>query len=124
MTTYQEDYPFDSSQTWQGFFYEIGLIQRQYRTVGGVIIYDRDENGKYIIDWMGNENLSFANDAAGRSAAIEFAYEALCADDSSVSNILSNAYTSTGDNMQTTFAAEDRNITMAPCASTTAAETW
>lgn len=108
MTTYQEDYPFDSSQTWQGFFYEIGLIQRQYRTVGGVIIYDRDENGKYIIDWMGNENLSFTNDAAGRSAAIEFAYEALCADDSSVSNILSNAYTSTGDNMQTTFAAEDR----------------
>lgn len=102
MTTYQEDYTFDSSKTWQGFFYELGLITRKSSVVGGVTIYEKDANDKYVIDWMGVDSSAEYT----REEAIEYAYAALCSSDKDVGDILTGF--STGDTMRTNFAASDR----------------
>lgn len=100
--TGQSDYPFDDNKIWQGFFYEMGIITRQYKEVGGVIIYDKDESGKYIIDWAGiDSGADYTKDEA-----IDYAYQALATSEQSIATIL-NGY-STGDTMRTNFAGADR----------------
>ena len=105
MTTYENEYSFDSTKTWQGFFYEIGLVSRSYHTgANGLIIYDVDENGKFIIDWD-MYGIDY-NAEYTRDEAIEFAYDALYANQRSIATILTGF--TTGDTMLTNFAAEDR----------------
>lgn len=102
MTTYETDYSFDSSKIWQGFFYELGIISRQYTTVAGVPIYSRDENGKYIIDWQGLD----PDSEFTRDEAIQYAYDAMAYADSDIASILTGF--TTGNTMFSTFAGIDK----------------
>ena len=105
MTTFEQDYSFDQSKIWQGFFYTIGLISRtDDPAIPGNTVYLKDENGKYIIDWKGYDE----NEDYTAEEAIDVAFNALCSNDKSVASIL--AGWSTGTTMATNFAASDKEL--------------
>ena len=105
MTTFEQDYSFDQSKIWQGFFYTIGLIGRtDDPAIPGNTVYLKDENDKYIIDWKGYDES--ANYTA--EEAIDVAFKALCSNDKAVADIL--AGWSTGSTMATNFAASDKEL--------------
>lgn len=102
--TYKDGYDMDTDKIWQGFFLEAGVISREYRTVGGVTVYQTDANGNFLIDWDGagvDRNANYT-----QKEAIQYAYDALCASDRSIPDIISGY--STGSTMLTNFAAEAR----------------
>ncbi len=105
MSTYKEDYSFDSDKIWQGFFYETGVITRKSHVTGGVTIYDKemvDGKEKFVIDWEAADidpNSDFT-----KEEAIEFAYNKWCSVNSDIATILSSW--ETGGTMLTTFAGD------------------
>ena len=101
MSSYKE-YPFDTSKVWQGFFLEVGLISIKTNSITGA--YEKDENGKYIINWNGfDESSDYTKDAA-----IDLVYTEFLNTDEYVATILSAWNTAT--TMRTTFSSMDREL--------------
>lgn len=97
---------FDSDQTWQGFFYELGLVSRKTTSTTPVTVYAKDSEGKYIIDWDSSGISQNANYTA--EEAIEYAYTALAYRDADLASILSDW--DTGTTMRTNFASYDKEL--------------
>lgn len=105
LETYKKEYPF--TEVWQVFFYMEGLISRESQTIAGVTTYPKDEDGKYKIDWQGNEGGSF-----NKETAIREVYNSVLGEDGSnvqqIATILSGW--ATAETMATEFAAEDKSL--------------
>ncbi len=106
MTSYESEYALDSSKIWQGFFLETGVIERKYTTVAGVPVYEKDSDGKFVINWE-QAGISSTDDFT-QEEAIERAYQTFASNDSQIASILTDW--STGTTMRSTFAAEDREM--------------
>ena len=102
LESYQKEYPF--TEGWQVYFYNEGLISRKSKTVGGVTTYEKDSDGKYVIEWKGiDKNANYEKDAA-----IEMVYNSKMTSDEFIAEILVGGW-ATGSTMKAAFAGEDRS---------------
>ena len=103
--TYSDGYDMDSDKVWQGFFFEAGVLSREYRTVAGVTVYETDENGNFLMNWDLIPDVDRNADMT-EEEAIEYAFNYICPRDRNITDIIYNY--STGSTMLTTFAGEAR----------------
>lgn len=102
LESYQKEYPF--TEGWQVYFYNEGLISRKSNTIGGVTTYEKDSDGKYVIEWKGiDKNANYE-----REDAINTVYNSKMTSDEFIAEILVGGWT-TGSTMKAKFAAEDRS---------------
>ena len=103
--TYSDGYDMDPDKVWQGFFFEAGVLSREYRTVAGVTVYETDENGNFLMNWDLIPDVDRNADMT-EEEAIEYAFNYICPRDRNITDIIYNY--STGSTMLTTFAGEAR----------------
>lgn len=102
LESYQKEYPF--TKGWQVYFYNEGLISRKSNTTAGVTTYEKDADGKYVIEWKGiDPNANYEKDAA-----IELVYNSKMTSDKFIADILVGGW-ATGSTMKAKFAAEDKS---------------
>lgn len=114
MTSYSTENDMDATQTWQGFFYQYGILQRKYQLVAGVPVYDKitDTNSegeqveKFVIDWDNPavELRNGRNSNYTREEAIQIVLDYYTSTDRDVADIFDTM--TSGSTMETTFAAE------------------
>ena len=113
MTSYQNEYSFDSNKPWQAFFYETGLIERQYKPgANNVPIYDKDSNGKYIMNWANISADYTAASEISKEEAIEYVYNYYSRENSANQSGIIDILTmfTTGTTMSTVFAGDDKEM--------------